>query len=424
MKKLVRNFNQDNIVNDILKILSIQSFTDDPLGIEKCQNFVALLATQMGFDVSKHGKGKVLVISPQALSGTPALGIVVHLDTVPFAKKQWNYNPLGEIANGRIYGRGVLDDKAAIILAMHAFKSLEHEIQPSWQIIIGSSEESEWTDMKAFLEEKPVLPKFMVTVDGDGVQNGCRGCLNLVLAFNRKPGSKTLEQLYIPAGVENIVPDMATATVNGNWIFERGVSVHSSIPEKGQNAFLHLVKRLSADASITREFPHFFNLMEILQKENCAQLLGFAPDTSMCPTKCTLAKDTISMNLNIRLGSSTTKENLFDVLQHLTKTYRCFMSTSTLTFPSYVSEDSKEIELLCLSYEKVIGKSTVPNIARGLGYNAALPNCAIFGPRFASEDDEPDTCHGVDENRKIEDLMKFFEMLSIFICEYLKSDCS
>ncbi len=420
MKKIVQTFNRDNIVKDILDILSIQSFTDNPLGITKCQNFIISLAKQMGFEVSKHGKGKVLVISPKYLASTPALGIVVHLDTVPFVANQWTYSPLGEIANERIYGRGVLDDKAAIILALHAFKKLENIIKPSWQIIVGSSEESEWTDMYEFLKETPVLPKFMITVDGDGVQNGCRGCLNLVLKFMRNSKTKNLEQLFIPNGVENIVPDKAIAVACKHQIFENGFSVHSSIPEKGQNAFSRLIRRLSLYDSITCEFPYFFELMELLEKGNCAELLGFAPDTSICPTKCNLTEDTLSVNYNIRLGPLTAQNDLFRVLEQILQNYHCTMDISSLTFPSCVSKDSKEIQLMCESYHKVMGKSTTPNIARGLGYNAAFPNCAIFGPRFAPEDDEPDTCHGIDENRKIEDLLKFLDMLSIFIYELLK----
>lgn len=420
MKNFMRNFNKETIVKDILDILSIKSFTDDPIGIAKCQQFVTLLATQMGFDVSICGKGKVIVVSPKNLTGILELGIVVHLDTVPFNETDWKYNPLGEISNGRIYGRGVLDDKAAIILTLHTFKHLESYITNSWQIIIGSSEEGTWTDMQYFLEENPILPRFMVTVDGDGIQNGCRGCLNLVLNFKKSSDTYNLEQLYIPCGVQNIVPDKAIAIVNGQKFCATGFSVHSSFPEKGENAFMNLMKQLSDNFNVTSEFPNFFEFMEILQKDNCAKLLGFAPDTSICLTQCNLTLDTISINLNIRLGPVTTKDGLFEALSRIVIDYNCSKKISSLIFPSYVREDSKEIQLMCQAYEKVIGHPTTPNIARGLGYNATLPNCAIFGPRFALEDDEPDTCHGIDENRKIEDLMKFQEILAIFIYELLK----
>lgn len=420
MKNFVQPLDRNKLIQDILDIVSIRSFTNNPSDIANCQNFLIALANKMGFDVKRCGKGKVLVISPKSLARTPELGIVVHLDTVPYEENKWTHNPLGEIENGRIYGRGVLDDKAAIIISMHAFKNLEQKIKPSWQIIVGSSEEAEWTDMQEFLKEKPVLPKFMITVDGDGVQNGCRGTLNLVLKFYRSICQKNIENLYIPNGVENIVPDKAIAVINRYKISETGFSVHSSIPEKGQNAFSRLIRRISLFDFITCEFPYFFELMDLLEKGNSAELLGFTPDTSICPTKCELKKDCLSVNFNIRLGPQTNEKVLFEALDHMLQKYHCSMDVTSLVYPSYISENSKELRLLCKSYESIMGKSITPTIARGLGYNAALPNCAIFGPRFAPEDDEPDTCHSVDENRKISDLLKFTDMLSIFIFEMLK----
>ena len=70
------------------------------------------------------------------------------------------------------------------------------------------------------------------------------------------------------------------------------------------------------------------------------------------------------------------------------------------------------------AYEQVMGKSTISTIAMGVGYNAALPNCAIFGPRYSLGDDEEDTCHSADENRKVEDLFKFLEILEAFIGKF------
>jgi hypothetical protein len=72
-------------------------------------------------------------------------------------------------------------------------------------------------------------------------------------------------------------------------------------------------------------------------------------------------------------------------------------------------------EITVEEYEEVMEKSTVSTIAMGVGYNAALPNCAIFGPRYAIGDDEEDTCHSADENRKVEDLFKFLEILKVFV---------
>ena len=52
MKRRIRTY-----VKDILDIVSIQSFTGDTEGIEKCQEYVAGLATSLGFEVTRSGFG-------------------------------------------------------------------------------------------------------------------------------------------------------------------------------------------------------------------------------------------------------------------------------------------------------------------------------------------------------------------------------
>ena len=160
---------KNRIVEDILKLVSIESITGSK-GIKSCQQAVIEIANRLGFVSSMHAKDQVIIIEPINASSPAKLGIVVHLDTVPYDASEWKHNPLGEIDNNRIYGRGVVDDKAAIIIAMYAFYLAKPHFD--WQIIVGSCEEGVWTDMQDYLLEKPSLPEFLVTIDGDGVQNG------------------------------------------------------------------------------------------------------------------------------------------------------------------------------------------------------------------------------------------------------------
>ena len=416
MKRRIRTY-----VKDILDIVSIQSFTGDTEGIKKCQEYVAGLATSLGFEVTKHGEGQVLVIQPKVTCRVPELGIVCHLDTVPFDESEWKHNPLGEVSEGRIYGRGVLDDKASIIVALNVFKELESEIKPSWQLIVGSAEEaSPWSDMKAFLNENPVLPKFMVTIDGDGIQNGCRGYSDVELKFHRHTGGDIfLEDLWVHNGVNNMVPNRAFAQIDGSSLEANGKACHSSIPEEGDNALIKLVKRVAECEDARKEYLEFFEFMEVFNEKNCAETLGLAQGSSITPTNCSLENGVIRLTLNCRFGIGTEKQMIEEMLTGIAEKYKCGFSYSEIILPSYVPEDSKEMQMMCDAYEQVMGKKVVPVIARGTGYNAALPNCAIFGPRFIPEDDEPDTCHAANENRSIEDLEKFQKMLEIFVSKML-----
>ena len=56
---------------------------------------------------------------------TTMIGVLGHMDVVP-AGDGWNTDPFeGVIADGRITGRGVLDDKGPVIAALYAMKALK-----------------------------------------------------------------------------------------------------------------------------------------------------------------------------------------------------------------------------------------------------------------------------------------------------------
>lgn len=421
----MKNF-KERIVSDILKLVAIQSFTGDREGIRKSQLVIQQIATDMGFKTSYHANRQVLLIEPNGMVYPPELGIVVHVDTVPYDEEEWTTNPLGEIKDGRIYGRGVVDDKAAIILAMYAMKKLQGRIKESWQIIIGSSEEGEWTDIAGYLEEVKQLPKFSITIDGDGVQNGCRGYMDLELAFKRNAKSRILSDLKVINGANNAVPGKAVAKINGTVIEVTGKAVHSSIPQIGTNALVNLLYSVYGE---NVEFPGLFEIAKDLKDNYNATCLGFKahPEmldgqnvgyTSVCMTNCLYLEDTILVNLNIRFSPNTTKSEIKQAVKEICTKYGCTSKIKALKMPAYISPNAREIRLMLNAYKEVFGKETRSEFAMGCGYNSAFPNCAIFGPRFAVNHDEEDTCHSADENRRIEDLYKFFDMLCSFICKY------
>lgn len=312
-------------------------------------------------------------------------------------------------------------------MVLHALNCLKNEIEPSWQIIIGSSEESEWIDMQEFLAENPVLPKFSVTIDGDGVQNGCRGCLNLLLKFKRQTSTRTITDFYVPNGMENTVPERAVAIVNSQQIYGFGKEVHSSFPEEGHSAVTNLARIIKASRkSAYNEFKNMFDLLCELDNSCDGMSIGFkdisefGSYTSVSVTNAFMNFDEITINLNIRLGLGISKREVEEVIKKIALKYDCTFEISRITMSSYLDVNSIEVQKMCEAYEEVIGRKPNVSIAKGLGYNAALPNCAIFGPRFDfQDDDEEDTCHQADEFRSIENIFKFYEILKIFLKKIL-----
>lgn len=394
------------ILRNIISLVGINSVNGYSAGIELAQNCVVKIAQDLGLQTKLVANGKV-VLCAMDFTANKDFGFVTHIDTVPYNASEWKHSPLGELSEGWIYGRGVIDDKGATIIAMHAIARTRAK---NILLIIGSSEEGEWTDMRDFLAENPKLPKSMATLDGNGVQHGCRGYADISISFE----NPSIKFISTPDGSSNTVPSKAIATtIHGKELSAIGVSAHSSVPEFGDNALSKLVLNNSI---------YFENdlllLMSICYNPKIGlALLGMSKDSCITPTTAEIENGQIVINLNIRIGSSMTKLDVNSSISTIKKIFKDKeVKVKELILPSSIPADSKYIKYMLESYEKVLGKKTTSKIALGVGYNAALPNCCIFGPEWDEEHEErSDLCHSIDEGRPIKELMMFYEMLVDFI---------
>ncbi|HDX7085490.1 TPA: Sapep family Mn(2+)-dependent dipeptidase [Clostridioides difficile] len=83
--------------------------------------------------------------------------VIGHVDVV-HEGEGWKYHPYkGEETNGRIYGRGVLDNKGPIMSALYglyAIKELNLKLDKRVRIIFGTNEESGFEDIPYYLEKE------------------------------------------------------------------------------------------------------------------------------------------------------------------------------------------------------------------------------------------------------------------------------
>ena len=93
--------------------------TINPPGSEAdCMRFFADWLQESGFEVSLssfgEGRSNLIASLPGMTAGKP-LAFTGHLDTVPLGNAQWRYDPFGsQTEDGRLYGRGASDMKAAV----------------------------------------------------------------------------------------------------------------------------------------------------------------------------------------------------------------------------------------------------------------------------------------------------------------------
>ena len=117
MKERLDNFiieNRDNILDDIAKLVNIESFCGDREHTAKALDHVLDRAREMGMKTMKSSKNDVGVV--EIGQGDQIVGILTHVDVVGIGDiTQWKYPPFeGRIADGYIWGRGTLDDLSLI----------------------------------------------------------------------------------------------------------------------------------------------------------------------------------------------------------------------------------------------------------------------------------------------------------------------
>ncbi len=414
----------------LLRLIKISSITSDSLGIRNAFLELEKICEELNFCFDYQANGMIMRISNNQTNFKTncKLAIICHIDTVEYDSSKWSHNPLGEIQNNRIFGRGVIDDKCAIIQSMLAAKTYENYFRKPWIIIVGSCEEDVWIDIEKYQLENHPIPDYATTIDGDGIQFGCRGTANVNFIFKRKSfKDNLLEKIYIPGSANNIIPGLATAFFSdGSQVFKQGKSCHSSIPHNGKNALILLSK--SIESNCREQFPGFFNLIRnfkdctLPEFEELKRNRRINIPSSVCPTTCNIEAEILTVNLNFRISIGTNKDDFLKLLKDMSKKYEAKIEISSLVMPSFMEPNSPMIQAQLDAYKQVIGNETIATIAPGTGYNAAFEakyGCNIFGPRFAIKDDEEDLCHCNDESRSIEDIVKFYKMLCIFMKNFL-----
>lgn len=110
-------------------------------GIRDCLEWTLSLGEKLGFEV-KNIDGYAGQIE---MGSGELLGILGHLDVVPEGDG-WSVPPYsGTIKEGRIYGRGALDDKGPTLAALFAMKALKDAnipLKKKIRLILGTDEES------------------------------------------------------------------------------------------------------------------------------------------------------------------------------------------------------------------------------------------------------------------------------------------
>ena len=218
-------------------------------------DFETELNKQGGYLLSYFGKGK------------RTLGLFAHADVVDVSDDWVHTKPFEPIEkDGYLIGRGVHDDKAAVVIALYSAKILKELNIPFYSRLVmftGANEETGMADIEEY-SKKHTAPDFSLICDtAFPLYRGDKSMMNFWVTLNTE--LKDIKNFH-GGNTMNIILGKASATVNGETITETGIARHSALPEGSINAGYLLAKKLSEREDICEsDKEQMLFLMSVLE---------------------------------------------------------------------------------------------------------------------------------------------------------------
>ena len=439
---------KDFMIRTCSELVAIPSITEDREQVSLALDYVLDLGLRMGLHTKALLNGEIGLV--ETGEGEEILGVLAHVDVVdPGDESKWISPPFNpEIRDGKLYGRGTLDDKGAVIAVMTAMEALTKlGIPPKKQIqlILGTREETHWTDMEAYVEKFP-LPDYGFTPDGTfPICNVEKGGMDLELIIpleKEKPEAKKAVLEAVEAGkAVNVVPGEGQAVIRMpdgtvKQLETKGRSVHSCQPEKGINALVEMGKKIrSMLESGTLEPTNGANFLAMLGdrfESTEGKALGlysefefyqgeFVHRNVFSPTLAYTSGREIHVNINVRFPYGSDGDRIRETFRNLAEEFGGRMEEKGYMPAVYVRKDRPFLKAFDEAYKRVMGESGGYNLEYGGTYAKAIPDVVSWGPIFPGEED---TCHEENEYIGVDSLVKNAKIFALAMANIAFSEDS
>lgn len=401
-----------------LKFRTLQAEAEPgaPFGrpVKDCLDYVLAKADALGLK-TKDLDGYCGMVD--AGNGEEMLGILAHLDVVPEGTG-WDHDPYGaEIADGRIYGRGSLDDKGpaiASIFALRAVLASGMDFKRCVRIILGCNEETNMGCIKHYKEVERI-PDLSFSPDGEYPLTNSE---KTILQCTYKASFSS--HLSMSVGeAPNVVPGEASCVIDHfgrvKTVTACGKIAHASLPWEGENALQKLFLALKDEPLYGMDRVAIDTLCEAFGMEYYGQSLK-------------LDREDESGRLTLNVGMVRWDSEGFE----LTLDLRCPVSLPECYLrerielalaatggklvwwnykPGYsIPDDSEIVSKLLKVYKYRTGdQEAKPKRIGGGTYSRELPNAVSFGPEgYMCEA----SCHVANEFMGIDQLLMNSKMIA------------
>lgn len=405
------------LLQDMKDFISIPGVSSDWPAVSRSLEWILNRAREMGFEARGVLDGRVGVI--EVGQGEECLGVLAHVDVVPPGDESlWETPPFEAVVkDGKIFGRGTLDDKGMILSTLYAAKAVMElglPLKKRLQLILGTQEELTFAEIEEYARSFP-LPDYGYSPDGSfPICNIEKGVLQYEMTFPLEEEEGELTVTAIDGGqVTNSIPSSCTAqlvqSTGGRKVpftlTAGGKSAHSSAPEKGDNAIMNLfglLKTLPVQGSALGRLAaglydalNDYDLSGIgLQSSSDYHNGEFVHRNQASLTVFETTGRQAVAKVLFRLAYGTGEEDVRPAMDALAQKLGGTGRVESSIPAFYVASDKPFLRQLAQAYEQESGLENGFILEYGGTYSAAMPNMVCWGPVFPGDDD---LCHEENE---------------------------
>ena len=458
---------KDDLLKDLKDLVAIRSVVSDAegdspfgKGVQKALDWILETAEKDGFVTKNVDNYGAHIDLPGKTDDICA--IVGHLDVVPEGDlSNWNTDPYDmQLIDGKLFGRGCVDDKGPLMSAYYALKALKEagfEPEKTVRIILGCDEETEWKGMEYYMErEKAPVCGFSPDAEFPAI-HAEKGLIifDIKKAIDNKAEGGTQLVSLTGGTVPNAVADGATAVIKSDNISEvtavvekyildheysvryeleeenkavitvKGVSAHGSQPELGINAITILFDILGGitfQNNDVNEVVSFYNnyIGFDVHGERIGMGLIDEPSGNLAFNVgiASITEEDFVITVNARYPVTFELETVYSGMNEIIEPLGYEVVRVDYQPPLYKSVDDPLIKTLMEIYAKHTGDTeSEPLVIGGATYARAVPNTVAFGPVMPGD---PDLCHQPNEYIKLDDLYTSVKIFAEAIYELAK----